>query len=499
MVRVDGEMPHFAYKYPTCREVFDRWGEAASKLHLVDFGLTTWWRDKETGKPIPEGRRKLRNKIGTARYASVNVHSGRMHARRDDLEGLAYIILDLLLGSLPWTGIQARNSKAGWDRMRTLKRDTFMSDLCAGHPIGIVKFVEYTKRLRFHEDPDYAYLKRLLKGSLPGGQYSEPTRSPFGGDTVPQDIVSHDVYNEKNEKREKEKEELGQKFQQMQEDTQKVQEVDSSGSSFKELLAKMRLQERRVGWYSYKHDEAPWEPDIDWDTKKPEDQNVTTRSWGENQPNIYWGQADEQDNWGSSQDKKDTNAGGWSTPEQQETGGWVSPDLQQQAAIQPTWASKDASPVLIAATGQWRNVGTEGWGRTIGDHIASDQHNANEWKQVGGGGGGANAAWRRVDRQQIKSTSDTWPPKRHLNRPAGGQSQQQPSAQRKQTPVTDDGRWKEPEAHRDSGTMSNAWNSQDYGGGWVVKDSKGGSNRPPRDKYARDTIPTRRGGPRKPR
>lgn len=488
MVRIDGDMPHFTYKYPTCREVFDQWGEA--KLHIVDFGLATWWRDKETGEPIPEGKRKHRNKIGTARYASVNVHNGRMHARRDDLEGLAYIILDLLLGSLPWSGIQARNSKAGWDRMRTMKRDTFMSDLCAGHPVDIVNFVEYTKRLRFQEDPDYAYMKRLLSGSLPGGKYSEPTRSPFGGDTVRQDVVNPDMYSERNEKQEKEKEELEQKFQQIQEETttttQEVQEVDLSGSSFKEVLAKMKLQEGRVGWYTYKRDEAPWEPDIDWDTKKPEDQNVTTRSWGEDQPNISWGQATdhEQDTWGSTWDSKDAE-------------GWGSSN-------QPNWTSINATS-QTAAGDQWRKAGIEGWGSTT--------HADDQWKQVsggGGGGGGANASWRRVDKS--KFMSDTWPPpKGRSNRPSGDRSQQQ----RKQTSVPNDRRRKKPEAHRDSsGTTSNAWDSQDYGGvwvanqdgdGWTVKDSsKGHHNQTSRgaDKAAgsgHDTIPSRRDYPRKSR
>ncbi|KAI9318519.1 kinase-like domain-containing protein, partial [Dichotomocladium elegans] len=142
-------------------------------LYIVDFGLTTYWRDPETGQPFPEGKRKTRNKIGTARYASLNVHHGRMHTRRDDLEGLAYMILDMILGSLPWSGIQARNSKVGWDRMRGMKKDIFMSDLCAGRPIGIVEFAEYTKQLRFAEEPDYELLKRYLRGSLPGGEFSK--------------------------------------------------------------------------------------------------------------------------------------------------------------------------------------------------------------------------------------------------------------------------------------------------------------------------------------
>ena len=39
---------------------------------------------------------------GTVRYASVHAHLGRTASRRDDLESLAYTLLFLLRGRLPW-------------------------------------------------------------------------------------------------------------------------------------------------------------------------------------------------------------------------------------------------------------------------------------------------------------------------------------------------------------------------------------------------------------
>jgi hypothetical protein len=43
---------------------------------------------------------------GTIRYASVHAHLGRTGSRRDDLESLAYTLIFLIRGRLPWQGYQ---------------------------------------------------------------------------------------------------------------------------------------------------------------------------------------------------------------------------------------------------------------------------------------------------------------------------------------------------------------------------------------------------------
>lgn len=138
--------------------------------------MTTWWRNPKTKKPYSECKKPIKYKTGTARYASLNVHRGRTHARRDDMESLGYLLLDLLLnGELPWSGVTARTSKLGWDRLKSIKEEILLQDLCLGLPHGIMDFISYTRNLRFNDRPDYDYLKRLLIGcnATNGGPYSK--------------------------------------------------------------------------------------------------------------------------------------------------------------------------------------------------------------------------------------------------------------------------------------------------------------------------------------
>ncbi|KAG0211998.1 Casein kinase I isoform alpha, partial [Mortierella sp. GBA43] len=145
------------------------------RLSIVDFGLVAPYRDA-SGKHLPNKGSGKKHKVGTARYASINIHCGREHARRDDVESVGYMLLEFMIGSLPWSGISARNSRQGWAKMKDIKENTDMDELCDGLPRGFMTYIGYTRSLRFDEEPDYEYLRTILRNSAGRGPESRTVR-----------------------------------------------------------------------------------------------------------------------------------------------------------------------------------------------------------------------------------------------------------------------------------------------------------------------------------
>jgi hypothetical protein len=117
---------------------------------------------------------------GTVHYSSINSHLGLTQSRRDDLESLAYAIVYLVKGRLPWQGIAVHPGQVHHDEVLKLKQVTTAKTLCKGLPQPFIEFIQHIRSLGFEDKPDYRYLHSLLTqcilplNQMPPTTWTEP-------------------------------------------------------------------------------------------------------------------------------------------------------------------------------------------------------------------------------------------------------------------------------------------------------------------------------------
>jgi len=130
-------------------------------IYLVDFGLSKRYVNLSTGIHI--GYRDNKSLVGTIRYASINTHLGIEQSRRDDLESAMYVLLYFLKGKLPWQGLPVKGKAEKYKKIKDMKMETEIEELCKGLPLGVQSLLTYPRNLNFEEKPDYNHIRQLLK------------------------------------------------------------------------------------------------------------------------------------------------------------------------------------------------------------------------------------------------------------------------------------------------------------------------------------------------
>lgn len=132
-------------------------------VYLVDFGLALRYSS-------------IRNYhgpcgfMGSLDFASVHRHKGAPYCYRDDLESLAYLLISLFKGGLPWMG--ANDMEA----IGQLKEKIKPEHLCECMPKEMIEFLKVVRSLECRERPNYKYLRGLLKKAEAGLEYVENYR-----------------------------------------------------------------------------------------------------------------------------------------------------------------------------------------------------------------------------------------------------------------------------------------------------------------------------------
>ena len=133
-------------------------------IYLIDFGLSGKYRSSRTKKHI----NFLINDSnpGTAEYLSLNASFGIEQTRRDDLESVAYMLIRLGKGKLLWNNVKAKNKIEYLVKIYDMKKYISVEKLCQGLPKEFCIFTKYVRNLKFKEQPNYDYLKKLFLNAL---------------------------------------------------------------------------------------------------------------------------------------------------------------------------------------------------------------------------------------------------------------------------------------------------------------------------------------------
>lgn len=134
-------------------------------LYLIDFGLCKRLWDPETGRLTPH--RDGKSMTGTPRYASLHAHSGEELSMRDDIEALAYVLVFLAKGVLPWQMLKDLPETATVDEryaaIGARKATIPLPELCHHLPPPFAFTIQHARGLRYDELPNYTRLHSAWK------------------------------------------------------------------------------------------------------------------------------------------------------------------------------------------------------------------------------------------------------------------------------------------------------------------------------------------------
>ncbi|XP_026088778.1 tau-tubulin kinase 2-like [Carassius auratus] len=132
--------------------------------YMLDFGLARQFTNSFQEVRPP---RQVAGFRGTVRYASVNAHKNREMGRHDDLWSLFYMLVEFMVGQLPWRKIkdkeQVGNMKQSYNHCLMLKH----------LPNEFSVFLDHISNLEYYTKPDYQLLMSVFDNSMKSYKVAE--------------------------------------------------------------------------------------------------------------------------------------------------------------------------------------------------------------------------------------------------------------------------------------------------------------------------------------
>ncbi|KAM3128379.1 hypothetical protein pb186bvf_019507 [Paramecium bursaria] len=113
-------------------------------IYLIDFGLS---KRINVINGIQIFKNMEQKFLGTNRFASINTHKQIESSRKDDLESLAYTLIYLIKGQLPWQN--------NYNNEQVINMKQNPSLYCWGIPQEFLNFINYAQNLLPQQQPDY--------------------------------------------------------------------------------------------------------------------------------------------------------------------------------------------------------------------------------------------------------------------------------------------------------------------------------------------------------
>ena len=120
-------------------------------LYLVDMGLATRYLDSHGLHHLPYSQGAGVVNAGTRLFMSTRCHDGVTMSRRDDLESLAYMLVYLMKGRLPWSDQDDLSLSVTALHKKVMSAE----EICVGLPQVFEDLLNYARNLSYDEAPDY--------------------------------------------------------------------------------------------------------------------------------------------------------------------------------------------------------------------------------------------------------------------------------------------------------------------------------------------------------